>query len=55
MDPIDFLSQGREDHLIRLSILQRAITIGGKEKLDEIELLSKKVGLETARIISKMM
>jgi len=54
MDPIDFLSQPRDDHLIHLAILQRAISIDGKNKLDEIDLLSKKVGVETARIFAKM-
>jgi len=54
MDPIEFLSQQRDDHLIRLAILQKAIDIDGKKTIDEIDLLSKKVGFETARILSKM-
>ena len=54
MEPIDFLSKPRDEHLISLAILQRAITISGKEKIDEIDLLSKKVGYESAKLLSKM-
>ncbi len=54
MDPKLLLEQGREDYLIHMAILQKAIEIEGRQKFDEIKLLAQTVGIETAKLIAKM-
>jgi hypothetical protein len=55
MDPIKLLDQGREDHLISVAILNKAIEVGGKNKFEEYKILAQLTGYELAKIMSKIL
>jgi len=55
LDPMEFLGQGREDHLISIAFINRAAEIETKQKIEEIELTAKLVGNEVLRGLSKVL
>jgi hypothetical protein len=55
MDPLKLLDQGREDHLVSVAILNKAIEVGGKNKFEEYKILSQLIAYEFAKIMSKIL
>jgi len=54
MEPFPVLAQGKEDYLISLAIMTRALKITSERKTEEIEILAELIGYEVAKTVSKM-
>jgi hypothetical protein len=54
MNPYDFLSQGKEDYLISIAIIQKALQISNERKSEEIKVLAELTGLEVAKVIANI-
>jgi len=54
MDPKKVLDQGSEDYLISIALMQKAIEITSKEKVEEIQILAELIGFEVAKTIAKI-
>ena len=55
MDPDVLLDQDHEGHLVHLALLNKAIEIEGKNKFEEYKILATLVGIETAKILAKVL
>jgi len=54
MNPYEVLSQGKEDYLISIAIIQQALRLNNERKTEEIKVLSELTGMEVAKIIAKI-
>lgn len=52
---MELLSQGRDDHLISLGILHKAIEISSKQKFEEYKILAQLSSYELAKILAKIL
>lgn len=54
MEPMPFLSQGKEDYLISIALMQKSLQISSTQKIEEIKLLAELIGLEVGKTVSKI-
>ena len=54
MESTTLLSQGPEDYLINMAIIQNAIKLKNSEKIEEIKVLAELIGYEVAKTIAKI-
>jgi hypothetical protein len=54
MDGKKLLSQGSEDYLIDIALLQKAMKLSSEQKVEEIKVLAELIGLEVAKTIAKI-
>ena len=53
-DVKDLLSQGREDYLISIGLIQKALSIHAERKEKEVEVTSKMIAYELAQVLAKI-
>jgi len=54
MEPFPVLEQGKEDYLISMAIVTKALKLQSERKTQEIEVLAELVGYEVAKVIAKI-
>jgi hypothetical protein len=54
MNPKEVLDQGREDYLLDIAFMQKALKLSTEQKIDEIKVLAELIGLEVAKTIAKI-
>lgn len=54
LDPHSFVDQGHDDYIINLALLRKAVELQAKQKIDEVEILSKMIGHEVLQGLSKI-
>lgn len=54
MDPNVLLSQGTEDYIISVAMMQSALKLKNSDKIEEIKVLAELIGYEVAKTIAKI-
>ena len=54
VNPYEVLSQGREDYLISVAIIEKVLRLQNERRTEEIKLLAELTGFEVAKVIAKM-
>lgn len=54
IDPHSIVNQGDGDYIINLALLKKAIELQAKQKVDEIEILSKLIGHEVLQGLARI-
>lgn len=54
IDPKRVLDQGREDYLIDIAFMQKALKLTTEQKIEEVKVLSELIGYEVAKAIAKI-
>lgn len=54
VNPMEILNQGREDYLVSIGILQKAIALKTEEKGEEFDVLAKMIAMELSQVLAKI-
>jgi hypothetical protein len=54
LDPFVVLSQGHEDYIISLALINKIMSFENERKIDEIKALSELIGYKVAEVIAKI-
>jgi len=54
MDPNKVIDRGRDDYLIQIALMRKALTLRNEEKIEELEASAKLIAMHLAEVIGKI-